>query len=179
MLKFDRQPLRNSLNDNILFYSFYYEWCILNSPSWNCLISGQAIYIISHADPTMVSVKEPENLYDFSPLRLAERKGSCRLSNKDGKKRRNDVQQCDVREHEILWNWTRDWPFLDVAILAKTEMWLWCQKLIPYEYVIDPFSLAWIVKFFSSEISPVLWILRKHKRWNAAFFREYYKWFSM
>ena len=167
------------MKDNIFFYSFYYGWCILNSPSWNCLILGQAISTISHPDPTMVRVKEPENLYDFSPFRLAERKGRYRLSNADGKERRNDVQQCDVWEHEILRNWTRDWPFLDVAILAKTEMWLWYQNFIPYEYVIDPFALAWIVNFFSSEISSILWILRKHKRWHAAFFREYDKWFFM
>ena len=38
------------------------------------------IYKISLADPTMVRVKGKENLYDFSPFRLAERKGSCRLS---------------------------------------------------------------------------------------------------
>ena len=37
-------------------------------------------YIISPADLTMVRVKGPEILYDFSPFRLAERKGSCRLS---------------------------------------------------------------------------------------------------
>ena len=38
------------------------------------------LYIISPADPTMVRVKGPENLYDFSPFRMAERKGDCRLS---------------------------------------------------------------------------------------------------
>ena len=38
------------------------------------------IHIISPADTTMVIVKGPESLYDFSPFRLAERKGSCRLS---------------------------------------------------------------------------------------------------
>ena len=39
------------------------------------------MYIICPADPTMVRVKGPENVFSyFSGFRLAERKGSCKLS---------------------------------------------------------------------------------------------------
>ena len=70
----------------------------MNSPS-----SGQTIYKISPADPTMVRVKGPEALFDFSPFRLAERKGSCRLSTAVKRRMgRSGVMACSSVTHESM-----------------------------------------------------------------------------
>ena len=39
------------------------------------------MYIASPVDPASVRVKGPENLFDFNPIRLVERKVSCGFLN--------------------------------------------------------------------------------------------------
>ena len=59
--------------------------------------------MISSADLTMVRIKGSETLYDFSPFRLAERKGSCRLSSAMKRQmRRSDVMACSSLTYDSM-----------------------------------------------------------------------------
>ena len=126
----------------------------------------------------MVIVKGPEHLYDFSPFRLEERKGSCRLSTAVKRQiRRSGIMACSSAKYGSMKFYESEQatdPLKRMRWVGQKRKCCYrqieCQRFTQYDCVRlrDPFSLAWIVNFFISEISSVLWILCEHERWHTA-----------